>query len=375
MHSKMVYAAPGYLLFVQEGVLFAQRFDLSRLRLIGEPARVADGLAYFRTVGNGAFSISATGVLAFQGAEAAARIVAYDRRGVATDTGWAQQNYGSIRFSRDGRRVAVDVVDPRFGTADVWVYDASRGAPIRLTSDLSDESAPVWSGDGLQLLIRMSRGEADSLRLGSAAPNLYAKTIATGAETLLVRDSSALQTEDWSPDGRWVAYTRNTRQTGADIWLVAIRGSSPPQPFSNERFEEHGAVFSPDSRWLAFVSNESGASEVYVAPVGGGARTRLSVGGGTSPRWNANGRELFYAAASNRAIMSVAVQATGGTITAALPVRLFSIDPTPAAFSARRSMIYDVAPDGQRFLVSVPAGEASSSRVTVVLNWMSALPN
>jgi len=371
-HSKMTYAPPGYLLFVEEGSLLAQRFDTSKLTLVGEPVRIADGLAYFRTLGNGAFSVSTNGVLAIQGAQDTAQIVAYDRRGTATDIGWAAQNYGGLRFSRDGKSVAAAVIDPRTGGADIWIYDAARGAPVRLTSDPSDESDPVWSADGRRILIRMLRGGPESLRIGSAAPNLYAKTIATGAEELLVADPGPLQPEDWSPDGRWIAYTRNTQQTGTDIWLMPAEGSTP-QPFSTERFEEYGASFSPDSRWLSFVSTESGSPEVYVAPLGErGKRTRISVDGGTSPRWSADGRELFYTSADSRSLMAVPVD-PGPTFSARQPTRLFSIGPPAATKSRARNTIYDVSPDGQRFLVSVPSGEPASSRITVVLNWTAGL--
>lgn len=369
MHSRMTYAPPGYLLFVQDGALLAQPFDAETLQLSGEPAQVADGLAYVRTLGNGAFAVSTGGVLAYQGAGEASRTVWFDRRGNATETGWAVQNYGTVKFSPDGHSVVVDVYDPRTGTADIWIYEVSRGAPIRFTSDPADESGPVWSPDGRRIMFRMSRGGPESLRMRSAAPNIYAKAIGTGAEELLLSDPSPLQTEDWSPDGRWIAYTKNTRQTGTDIWLMPQDGARTLQPFSNERFEEWGASFSPDSRWMAFVSTESGSPEVYVAPVQEpGKRTRISNGGGVTPRWRRDGRELFYASADNRAIIAVPI-APGPTFTAGSPTRLFSVGASPAARGLRRNAVYDASPDGERFLVSLSANEPSSSRITVVLNW------
>jgi hypothetical protein len=139
--------------------------------------------------------------------------------------------------------------------------------------------------------------------------------------------------------------------------------------FSNERFEEWGASFSPDSRWMAFVSTESGSPEVYVAPVQEpGKRTRISNGGGVTPRWRRDGRELFYASADNRAIIAVPI-APGPTFAAGSPTRLFSVGASPAARGLRRNAVYDASPDGERFLVSLSANEPSSSRITVVLNW------
>ena len=374
LHSRMTYVAPGYLLFVQEGALMAQRFDTTTLRLVGEPARIADGVLHLRTVGNGSFSLSANGVLAYQGAGIDSRVVWSDRRGNITDTGWATQGYGTLEFSPDGERVAVDVADPRTGTGDIWIADASRGAPVRFTSDPEDESRPVWSPDGSRLLFRSNRGGPESLRIGSAAPNLYVRVVGTGEEEMLVVDPIPLHPEHWSGDNRWIAYVRNTQRTRADIWLVSPAKGGKPFPFANERFDERDPRFSPNSRWIAFVSTEAGPPEVYVAPVGEpGARKRISVGGGTTPRWSHDGRELFYAAADNRTIMQVAIQ-PGSTFVAGTPTRLFSIGPTPVGSSGFGGMVYDVSPDG-RFLISVPDGEPSSSLITVVLNWTAALNN
>ena len=161
-------------------------------------------------------------MLAYQGAGDESQIVWYDRSGNVTDTGWPRQNYGTFRFSPDGQRVAVDVVDPRSGAADVWIYDTARGAPVRFTSDPADDSGPLWSPDASRILLRLSRGGPASLRLRSAAPNLYARAVATGREELVVSDPSPLRGEDWSSDGRWIAYTRNTRQTASDIWLMPL---------------------------------------------------------------------------------------------------------------------------------------------------------
>jgi Tol biopolymer transport system component len=374
LHSRMTYAEPGYLLFVQDGALMAQRFDTANRRLVGEPTRIADGVLYLRTVGNGSFSASENGVLAYQGAGTESRVVWSERQGNVTDTGWTTQGYGTLEFSPDGQRVAIDVSDPRTGTGDIWIADVSRGAPVRFTSDPEDESRPVWSPDGSRLLFRSNRGGPESLRIGSAAPNLYVRAVGSGSEELLVLDPTPLHPDDWSRDNRWIAYTRNTQKTGSDIWLRPLSGSGKPFPFASERFDERDARFSPDSRWVAFVSTEAGPPEVYVAPVGEpGARRRISVGGGTTPRWGRNGRELFYAAADTRTIMQVAIQ-TGSTFAAGVPTKLFSIGTTPVAQSGLGGIVYDVSPDG-RFLISIPDGEPASSLITVVLNWTAALNN
>jgi serine/threonine protein kinase len=372
-HSRMTYVEPGYLVFVENGALLAQRFDTTERRLVGEPTQIADGIAYVRVVGNGSFTASTNGVLAYQSAGSESQVVWADRRGNITDTGWPRQDYGSLRFSPNGERVAVDVVDPRTGAADVWLFDTARGAPVRLTADPWDEGAPVWSPDGSRILMRMDRGGPTSLKTGSAAPNLYTKVIGTGAEELIAADRGPLGSEDWSRDGRWIAYTRNSQQTGLDLWLMPLTVGAKAQPFSTERFDEGGAAFSPDARWLAFVSTEAGLPEVYIAPVEQpGERARVSIGGGTTPRWRRDGTELFYASPDGRTIFRVPMQ-LGSTLKAGIPARLFGIPASAPARFARRNIVYDVTPDGQRFLINVPAEEPSSSRITVVLNWTSAL--
>jgi eukaryotic-like serine/threonine-protein kinase len=364
MHSRMTFVPPRHALFVQDGTLLAQDFDLQHAKLTGEPTKVVEGLAYFRTLGNGGFSVSSNGVLALQGNGEPFSLVWYDRRGNASPSAWPAQNFGSLRISPDATRVAVDVTDPLTGTADIWIYDVVRGVPIRFTADATTENQPVWSGDGQRILFR------SELR---GSPNLYGKAISTGSQVRLLADPSPLTPEDWSPDGRWIAYVRNTRQTSLDLWLLSLIDGAKPLLFSATRFDEWSARFSPDSRWVAFASTETGTPEVYVAPIGEpNNRRRVSLGGGSTPRWRGDGRELFYTSADNRSIMAVPIE-PGPTFKAGLPERLFSMNAMPIARDRARNAVYDVSPDGQRFLVSLQAGEPTSSQITVVLNWTNLL--
>ena len=241
---------------------------------------------------------------------------------------------------------------------DIWVYDVARGASIPLTSD-GYASSPVWSPDGRRVAVSDSR---------RGPPAVSVKAL-DGSEEPLVNPLSPSFPEDWSNDGKWVAYTDNTR-TGRDVWIVPLAGDRKARPLLNTPAGELGARFSPDSRWIAFVSDEAGADEVYVAPLAGSGKTRISVGGGSSPRWRRDGRELFYVAGDNRSVMAVPVE-LGSTFKAGVPERLFILR-TETASRIMHYTGYDVSPDGQRFLVSVPV-DLASSRVTVVLNWQSAL--
>jgi serine/threonine protein kinase len=369
IHSRAAYSPPGYLLFVQEGALMAQSFDATALALRGEPVSIAESVAYYRTLGTSGFSVSSNGVLAYHGAGEVFRLVWYDRQGEITEPDWPAQPYGAMRISRDGRRIAVDVIDPRVGPADIWIYDVSRGTPIRLTTDIDDESSPVWSPDEKQILFR-------SQRIG--APSLYVKSFADGVEEPVFPGASPLNSlpispSDWSLDGRWLAYISNSPVTDRDVWIVPRTGEPKPQPIARSRFDEYDGQFSPDSAWIAFVSSESGRPEIYVAPVARpGDKRPVSSGGGTTPRWRKDGRELFYASLGNQSIMAVPIK-LGATVIAGAPQRLFSLGGDRATRPSPRNAVYDVTPDGQRFLISAPAGEPVSSRITVAMNWTAGL--
>ena len=359
----MVYADPGYLLYVQDGALLAHEFDVAGLRLVGDAKKIADGVAYYRTLGSAGVSVSRVGSLAFQGSIDDFELVWYDRQSNPTPTGWPNRNFGSLSLSPDDQKVLVDVVDPRLGTNDIWSYDVARASNQKLTTDLTSENRPIWSPDGRQFLFRWER---------EGAPSIYTHSLDTGISELRVSDRGPLMPEDWSRDGR-VVYAQQTRGTGLDLWISGP--SDPkPQPFSTKpSIEEWGARFSPDGAWLAFVSDESGQPEVYVAPVRApGARRQISNGGGTSPKWRRNGSELFYASLDQRAIMSAAV-AWGTAPRFGVPARLVRLGSTPAARDRARSMVYDVDSKGQRFLVSLPVGEPGTSRITFVQNWLALL--
>jgi Tol biopolymer transport system component len=366
IHSRTMYAAPGYLLFVEEGALLAQAFDLGGLRVTGEAAQVASGVASFRTIGSASFTVSSTGTLAYLGSGDEYQMVWYDRRGNQTDTGWARQTYGSARISPDGQRAVVDVYDPRNGESDLWIYDLARNVPARFTSDRPSDRNGVWSPDASRILFTTERG---------GSPNLFTKAFeGTGDIVPLVRHPGPIFSDDWSSDNRWVAYTVNSVSTAHDIWMKPLGGDARERPFLASQFEESGGRFSPDAKWVAFVSDETNStSEVYVAPVDQpGQRRQISIGGGTTPRWRRDGKEMFYVSLDNISIMSVEIESLI-PFKVGKPTRLIAVGQIPMARDNFRGTVYDVTPDGQRFLVSLPYGEPASSRITVVLNWAAGL--
>lgn len=367
LHSRSVYADPGYLLFEDQGSLFAQTFDLGARRLLGEPVRIADAIAVNRTLGTAHFSVSASGALAHLGSGDTSEMIWYDRRGNATATGWMAQWYGEPRISPDAQRAVVDVFDPRSGTSDLWVYDLLRNVPSRFTSEPPADKNAVWSPGGRGILYSTEQG---------GSPNIFLKEFdGSGELQAMVVNPGPVFADDWSPDGKWIAYTATTAKTGNDLWVKSLAGDRKERVFLNTRFDEQSARFSPDSRWLAFSSDETTASpEIYVARVDRpGERVRISSGGGTGPRWRRDGKELFYAASDGRTIMAVPIHSLS-PFRAGTPARLFNVGFSTAVTRPRvRNTVYDVSPDGQRFLISVPVGPPGSSQITVVLNWPAAL--
>jgi len=260
-------------------------------------------------------------------------------------------------------------VDPHQGTSDIWMYHFGRGVATRFTSDLNDETMPVWSTDGRRMIFGSDRGVGKD-----ASSDFFMKSSdGMGPEDVLWVQVGFQTPDDWSRDGKWLAYTDGNRETGNDVWILSLDGERQARSVLNSRFNEWGARFSPDSRWMAYVSDESGRSEVSVASFQGtGTKVRVSTEGGLAPRWRADGKELYYVTADGKAVMMVPIAFTP-TLRAGVPVRLFSINRETGFRNRARYLGYDVTPDGGRFLFTFAAGERVSSQITVVLNWTSAL--
>jgi dipeptidyl aminopeptidase/acylaminoacyl peptidase len=356
------YAPQGFLLFLQNDALMAQRFDADALRLAGEPTRVAERVAYNVALGRGAFSLSENGVLAFRvGGGLRNQLLWFDREGRQTGSLGAPGLYFTLGLSPDGRRAAVDLSDAQTGTNDVWLFDLARGVPSRFTTDPSGDSNPLWSPDGGRVVFSSGR---------RGALDLYQKAASgVGEEELLLESPDAKVPNDWSPDGRFIVYQTSDAKTRFDLWLLPTFGDRRPVPFLQTRFNEHQAQFSPDGRWVAYTSDESGTPEVYVQtfPASGG-RWRVSAGGGCQPRWRRDGRELFYIAA-DRKLMAAEVK-PGDTFEAGPPRALFA---TRVMTLADFRNHYAASADGQRFLVSSMVEDEAAAPITVVVNWAADL--
>jgi eukaryotic-like serine/threonine-protein kinase len=357
--SRVQYAPPGFLVYVREQTLMAQPFDVKALELSGEPFPLAENLGT-DAVGLAHFSASLTGVLVHRAGEASNRqLVWVDRSGKELGTVGDPARYGSTWSSPDGKRLAYDVADARSARSDLWIRDLSRGVSSRFTFDPKDDSEPLWSPDGRSIVFSSNRGDA---------MNLYVKDASgTSEEELLYESKEEKYATDWSRDGGHVLVMSRGAETTWDIWALPMKGERKPFPVVKTRFTELFATFSPDGRYIAYQSNESGRAEIYVQEFPQArSKWQVSTEGGSEPYWRADGRELYYRSPDAR-IMAVPVEG-GATFTAGTPNPLFRA--RIASLIVRTH--YRPTPDGQRFLILAPEGRATIVPTTVVLNWAPA---
>jgi Tol biopolymer transport system component/tRNA A-37 threonylcarbamoyl transferase component Bud32 len=364
--SDATYGAPGYILYVRGSTLMARPIDAAAGKLLGEAVPVAEGVVTTtpNTLSN--FSVSSNGVLVYApgGAASDSQLVWFDRTGAQIGVQGNLANYSNPALSPDGKRLAVSIREGVAPVRDIWVFDLERGTSSKLTFDPKDDLNPVWSPDG-------SRVAFSSDRKGNR--DLYVKSSSgTGDEELLLESSLNKSLEDWSRDGRFLVFNQQIRGYSTDLWLFSFE-KRQPQPFLTTRFFEQQAQFSPDSKWIAYESNESGRAEVYVQPVAdSGARNKwiVSNSGGYEPHWRGDGKELFYRRRGlDRAqIMAVDIAEKEGVIAAGTPHKLFE-----ARVGSEGRNRFVVTPDGQRFLAVVPLEQKPITSLNVILNWPSLL--
>jgi Tol biopolymer transport system component len=358
------YDASGWLLFMQQGVLLARRLNVARAELTGEPIALAEGLSTNEATAR-PFAAAASGVLAVASAQTPSRLTWLDRSGRVLGTLGAVEDDDLLdaEISPDGTRVAVSRTQQ--ANADVWVYDAARGA--RVTLELSNERYPTWSPDGRELLFSSDRNGPLDLYVGSVA--------APGRERAVLASPDRKFPSDWSPDGGSVLYfnvaTPDSLATRLDLWLLPL-GDTDPQarPWLATPASELWGQFSPDGQYIAYHSNESGRlQEIYVRRFAKPEeRWTISTAGGVYPRWSSDGKELYYIA-PDRTLMAVPIETTATELSAGVPQPLFQRRIVGGGRNViGRRQQYDVAPDG-RFLVNIESDDAPASSITLLLNW------
>ena len=371
--SSVVYVPQGYLLFNREGTLMAQPFDAERIELTGEAVPIAEEVQFNAVQGRTAFSVSENGVLAYRHGPSTGnlRLAWIDRAGKAVETFGAPGGYLGIDLSPDGKRIAVHRHDASGG--DIWLFDsARRGTMLRFTFDASqDNSMPIWSPDG-------SRIAFGSLRDGKWG--IYQKPAnGTGREELLFESELLKTPMSWSPDGKFIVYWVNDPKTGSDQWVLPLTGDRKPVAILQTPFNENQPQISPDGKWIAYASNETGRAEIYVRPFPSGeGKWQISTNGGVLPRWRRDGRELFYLGAITLGkAISVRVNSAGPTFEYGDPSELFASGYFNLPHTGGNYHPFAVSPDGQRFLIprleSTGGGETAAAPITVVLNWTAGL--
>jgi Tol biopolymer transport system component len=357
--TMLAYAPPGYLLFSKDRTLMAQRFDAKTLKTTGEPVPLAEQIGT-DFVGLARFSVSRDGVLAYRTGESGNRMVWVDRSGKELETLLDKGDYQDPIFSPARDQLALDINDPRGGKTDIWLRDVARGVNSRFTFDKSSAYAPVWTPRGDAIVYTSERDGASGIYERS--------TLGQGEEKLLVRLDGLFFPTSMLPDGSAIAYQIRSPKTGFDIMILPRTEGAKPVPFRATQFNEGNAHFSPDGKFIAYVSNESGRSEVYVQPYPGPGRTwQISTTGGNDVQWRADGKELYYRSPDQR-LMAVEVQ-LAPSFQAGIPQPLF------LAHIATGASVTKYAPDssGQRFLVVSTLGREFLTPTNVVLNWSAAL--
>ncbi len=366
--SNAAYADPGYLLYAREGTLLAQRFDSSRLALEGETFAIAASVGQITPSASAFFAVSADGaVLAYQEPQVRrSQLAWYDRSGARLSALGPEGDYTQPRLSPDGKRIALVSPDKESGNRDVWLMDVATGALTRFTSNPANDWFPVWSPDGARIAFSSDR---------TAPASSYSKSaIGEGGEELIFQPqgSGAAAVTDWSTDGRFLVYHAPGADANFLLWALPLYGERKPLLLVPPEFQYSYGRISPDGKWLAYSSTESGRDEVYVIPFGKQGRRRVSPAGGGHPLWRKDGRELFYIAADGT-MMTVEVRGVDG-FEAAVPRALFR------ACSASQSLrgteeFYDISADGKRFLMNCLTGEGKPSHLIVELHWTAPLNN
>ena len=357
---KAVYAQPGYLFSVRDGNLFAMPFDDQALRVSGEAIPIAAPVESDFNLANAVYSVSENGVLVYQAAQTpvVSRLSWFDREGrKAGDV--PVSDCEDPTLSPVGARVAVNCIDRQAGGSYISLYDFDSKVASRFTFSHSFEHYPIWSPDGSRIVF-------DSNRNGPA--DIYVKALSgVGGEQQLLHSKEAKQPTDWSSDGKLIVFQRLDPKTKWDVWTLPASGEGNPTPVVQTLFNEMAGRLSPDGRWLAYASDESGHWEVYVAAFPGpGGKWQISSGGGSQPRWRRDGNEIFYIA-PNRMLMAADVKAALD-FSAGVPRQLLD---TRARYTGNVS--YDASADGQRFLINSVVVEKAAPPLTVVLNWSAGL--
>jgi Tol biopolymer transport system component/tRNA A-37 threonylcarbamoyl transferase component Bud32 len=362
-------ARDGYLLFARDRALIAQPFDAASLELRGEPAGLMQGLLHNVVSVFADFSVSDNGgVLVYRRGSGLNQLSWFDRNGKRLESIGGLGEQIQPRLSPDGKKLAISMPDPQTGNRDVWVMELSTGVPQRLTFVPSNDWQPTWSPDGTRILFSSDRKGGQG--------GLYQRLASGAGDDEGLLDNAGTAT-DWSLDGRFILFQRSLSGEQTDIRILPLNPPREPISFSQRGLYETDAHFSPDGRWIAYTSNESGRHEVYVRPFpkpasgvefGSQGPRQVSTQGGAGARWRRDGRELYYLSPDHNLM---AVEVKPGDRFEVSPPRALFVTCDPFFWTAYYESTYDAAADGQRFIFNCPVEKAAP--VEVVVNWTANL--
>jgi len=362
--SNAEYVSSGHIVFARQGSLLAAPFDPNGLAITGEPLLVSRDVRYMKPSELSAFSAASNGTLAYlTSPPSESRLQWLDRSGKTIEEVEEQAGTmlgSSLRLSRDGRAIAFVRLDAQ-SNGHLWIHDRRLRTTTRVISEPRYFQGVAWSPDGSRLV-------SSSVQTGDIREKAVARA---DEETVLLKPlSRSLTILDWSPDGRSILFLTLDPATGWDVWALPHGPGGEASPILRTPFSENDARVSPDGRWLAYSTDESGRTEVYVSafPLGDGRRWPVSAAGGRRPTWGKDGRELYYFSPDGK-LMVVDVQ-PGTPVEFSSPRALFDFPRNALDFER---FTYDAAPDGQRFLVHLPHGREAPTSMTLVSNWTEGL--
>ena len=362
------YLPSGHLVYIHDGTLFAAPFDLDRLEVTGQPVPALEGVTSNSITGGAQFAVSATGTLVYlpgQMKGAGIPLEWMNHEGTTSPLRRTPANWFNPHFAPDGRRLAMEILDGP--ASDIWIYEWARDTLTRLTSDPAHDTKPVWTPDGHRIVFASARAD-------KSTSNLYwQRADGTGDAQRLTESKNPQRPASWHPSGKFLAFEENYKLMILPMEGDEASGWKPgkPYPFSNSPFKETEPMFSPDGRWLAYMSAESGGIDVFVRPFPGpGGKWQISTGGGLKPTWSRTRHELFYGL--NGQIMVAAFTADGDSFRAEKP-RLWS----EARYQTRGpNRMFDLHPDGERFALA-PAAQtpigAKQDKVVFIFNFFDEL--